>query len=257
VKPNKSGDPHGTIVVQPGGRFVAINVPVRQLITYAYGLQASQLGDGPTWSRTDRFDVTAKAGVEIQSPDGTPSASAQLMLQALLAERFKLAIHREPRELPIYVLVLARSDRSLGPGMRASTTDCSSPSTARGRSSGPPTVPVSFTEPVTCGVRMGHGRLTAADATLPQFITSLANTVQRVVQDRTGLVGRYDMVMTWVPDSMPQSAQGPGTAVPTPLDPNGVSIFTALQEQLGLKLESSSGQVEVVVIDSLDRPTPD
>jgi uncharacterized protein (TIGR03435 family) len=63
--------------------------------------------------------------------------------------------------------------------------------------------------------------------------------------------------MTWVPDSMPQSAQGPGTAVPTPLDPNGVSIFTALQEQLGLKLESSSGQVEVVVIDSLDRPTPD
>jgi uncharacterized protein (TIGR03435 family) len=102
---------------------------------------------------------------------------------------------------------------------------------------------------------MGHGRLLAADATMAQLATALSNTVQRVVRDNTGLPGRYTMEMTWAPESMP-TANGPSSA-PSAIDPNGTSIFTALQEQLGLKLESARGPVDVMVIDGIERPTPD
>jgi uncharacterized protein (TIGR03435 family) len=253
VKPSKASDPHGTIVVQPGGRYVAVNVAIRQLITQAYGVQSNQLVDGPDWTRTDRFDVTAKADGDLLLASATEGAtSLQLMLRALLAERFRLRVHQESRPLPIYALVLARGDRALGPKMRVSTADCASQTPARGvPAPGPP----SFSDPVTCGVRMGHGRLLAADATMAQLATGLSNTVQRVVRDNTGLTGRYSMEMSWVPESMPTAAAG--SSAVAAVDPNGTSIFTALQEQLGLKLEPARGPVDVVVIDSIERPTPD
>jgi uncharacterized protein (TIGR03435 family) len=253
IKPSKASDPHGTVVLQPGGRFVAVNVAVRQLITQAYGVQSSQLVDGPDWSRTDRFDVTARADGDLSLTNATGgTTSLQLMLRAMLAERFRLRVHQESRQLPIYALVLARSDKAIGPKIQVSTADCAAQTPTRGiPAPGPP----SFNDPLKCGVRMGHGRLLAADATMAQLATGLSNTVQRVVRDSTGLAGRYSMEMTWVPESMPTS-NGPFPA-PSAIDPNGTSIFTALQEQLGLRLESARGPVDVVVIDNIERPTPD
>lgn len=262
IKPNRSGDPHGTAVVQPGGRYTAVNITVSQLISEAYGLQSGQLVGGPDWTRIERVDITATVGGDIGpgAVDGSGSFSGssrlQLMLQALLTERFTLVVHRESREQPIYALVLARNDGTLGPKMRVSTADCAA------RSDQPLPGPPSFNAPVTCAARLGHGRLSAADATMAQLAASLSSTVQRVVRDRTGLMGRYSMEVSFTPERMPQApgpTPGPGAGATSPLsiDPNGTSIFTVLQEELGLKLESARGPVDVVVIDSIERATTD
>jgi uncharacterized protein (TIGR03435 family) len=249
VKPNRSGDPHGTSAVQPGGRYAAVNITVSQLISDAFGLQSGQLVGGADWTRIERVDVTATAGGEIPGAvDGGGSSRLQLMLQALLAERFKLVVHRELREQPIYALVLARSDGTLGPKVRASTADCAA------RSDQPPSGLLVFNAPVTCAARLGHGQLSARDATMAQLAVSLSSTVQRVVRDRTGLLGRYSLAVSFTPERMPQA---PGATTPLTIDPNGTSIFTVLQEELGLKLESARGPVDIVVIDSIERATTD
>jgi uncharacterized protein (TIGR03435 family) len=249
VKPNRSGDPHGTAAVQPGGRFAAVNITVSQLISDAYGLQSGQLVGGPDWTRTERVDITATAGSDLQpgAVDGSGSTRLQLMLQALLTERFKLVVHRESREQPIYALVLARSDGTLGPKMRVSTADCTAPS-------GPPI----FNAPVMCAVRLGHGQLSARDATLAQLAASLSSTVQRVVRDRTGLMGRYSLDVSFTPERMPQASGSPtGATTQVSIDPNGTSIFTVLQEDLGLKLESARAPVDIVVVDNIERAATD
>lgn len=242
VKPNRSGDPHGTVVVQPGGRYAAVNISVSQLVSEAYGLQSGQLVGGPDWTRTDRVDITATAGGDIQpgAVDSGGFSRLQLMLQALLADRFRLVVHRDSREQSIYALVRARSDGTLGPKMRLSTADCALPLAA------------------ICAVRLGHGRLSAGDATMAQLAASLSSTVQRVVRDRTGLTGRYSMEVSFTPERMPQGpAPSPGAVSPPAIDPNGTSIFTVLQEELGLKLESARAPVDIVVIDSIERATTD
>jgi len=251
VRPNESGDPHGTSAVYPGGRYLAVNMTLAELITQAYGLQSSQLADGPGWLRTERFDVTARADGELQATglvEGTGSERLHAMLQALLAERFKLVAHRETREQPIYALVPARTDNALGPNMHLSTTDCDAELAERPGQAGEPSPGrAGLTTPVPCGLRMGHGVLVARDATIGELAASLSRTVQRVVQDQTGLTGRYDMDMTFTPER---------TSRVLPVDPDETSIFTALREQLGLKLESAHAPVEVVVIDRVERPTP-
>ena len=103
-----------------------------------------------------------------------------------------------------------------------------------------------------CGIRIGMGNLAMGGAPMPQFANSLAIFVGRTVQDKTGLTGNYDVTLTWTPDQMPQ--RPPGAPEPPPADPNGPSIFTALQEQLGLKLDSQKGPVSVLVIDRVERP---
>lgn len=260
VKPNRSGDPHGTVVVQPGGRYTAVNISVYQLVSDAYGLQSGQLVGGPDWTRTDRVNVIATAGGEIQpdAVDGSGFNRLQLMLQALLADRFRLAVHRESRDQSIYALVRARRDGALGPKLRVSTADCAEPpAAARPRTGEPPAAPPSFAAPQICAVRVGHGRLLVGDATMAQLAASLSSTVQRVVRDRTGLTGRYSAEVSFVPERMPQAAPGQGAASPVPIDPNATSIFTVLQEELGLRLESARAPVDVVVIDSVARATTD
>jgi uncharacterized protein (TIGR03435 family) len=253
VKPNKSGDPHGTAAVQPGGRYAAVNITVSQLISDAYGLQSGQLVGGPDWIRIERVDITAMAGGDIPpAVDASGSSPLQLMLRALLAERFTLVVHRESREQPIYALVLARNDGTLGPKMRASTADCSA-----GSDQPLPGPPV-FNAPVKCAARLGHGRLSAVDATMAQVATTLSSTVQRVVRDRTGLQGRYSLDVSFTPERMPQApGSSAGATSPVSIDPNGTSIFTVLQEELGLKLESVRGPVDIVIVDSIQRATTD
>jgi uncharacterized protein (TIGR03435 family) len=106
-------------------------------------------------------------------------------------------------------------------------------------------------------MRLGGGQLSAGSTPLSQLAISLGPMVQRVIVDRTGLSGNFDFDLKWTPDQMPQGAPPPGAPPLPAADPNGPSLFTALQEQLGLKLEAERGPVEVLVIDSVDRPTPD
>ncbi|RPI54010.1 MAG: TIGR03435 family protein [Acidobacteria bacterium] len=176
------------------------------------------------------------------------------MLQDLLEDRFKLAAHRESREQAIYELTFARSDRALGPGLRPSTVDCAA-FRPRGRG-GPPPGPPPAGERPQCGMRMAPWQIAAGGVSIGQLALVLSQSAQRMVVDRTGLTGNYDIDLTWTPDRLPQGAPPPGVQLPS-IDPNGPSLFTALQEQLGPKLESERGPVEVLVIDHVERPTPD
>jgi uncharacterized protein (TIGR03435 family) len=246
VKRNASGEAKVSIHTQPGGRFVATNVPVRFLVQYAYGLQPSQMAGGPDWLNNDRFDIVATAGADdgkVTEP-GSPGRM-QLMVRALLAERFKLGVHTETRDLPIFALVLANKDGRLGPQLKQSALDCSSPGAAAADSP-------------SCGIRIGRGpgTMVVGGAPLTQVANSLTTWVGRLVVDETGLTGDFDLTLNWTPDQLPQGfdkkiAAG-GLA---PVDPNGPSIFTAVQEQLGLKLDSRKSAVEVLVIDRAEHPT--
>ena len=256
VKPNKSGDGRVAIGNQPGGRFTATNVPLRLLIRVAYKIQDFQVVGAPDWS--DRFDIVAKAASDIPpEPPGAPPGPLQFMLQSLLAERFKLVAHPETRELPIYALTIARSDGKLGPGLRQAAVDCqASLAAARARGNGPPPFPGPGERP-TCGLRMAPGLMSGGGVSISQLADTLSPFLQRVVIDRTGLAGNFDVDLTWTPEQLPQGPPPPGAPPLPPIDPNGPSLFTALQEQLGLKLDSTKGSVSVLVIDHAEQPAPD
>jgi uncharacterized protein (TIGR03435 family) len=256
VKPNTGGDNRMMLGMQPGGGITATNMPLRALVTWAYQLQDFQLVGAPEWIDNERFNITAKATVE--GVQGQPSEAemrdVRQRMQSLLEERFKLAAHRETRPLPVYALVLARPDGKLGPQLRPSTVDCAAMA-GRGRQAGPMAPPAPGERP-PCGMMMRPGAIAAGATTISQLIQPLSMFTHRTVIDHTGLKGNFDIDLSFTPDQMPAGAPPPGVAAP-PIDPNGPSIFTALQEQLGLKLESENAPVEVLVIDRVERPTPD
>ena len=229
VKLHTSDDQRVMMVAQPGGRFVAANIPLRLLIRTAFQLQDDQIVGGPNWLATDRFDIEARA------PDlpGPPNAQLLAMLRSLLADRFKMTTHGDKRALPVFALERARRDGSLGPGLRL--TAC-------------PELAVDLSQPRPCtNVQTGVGSLTVHGMPFNQFTPFLSPYMNRVVVDRTGLDGRYDIELKWTPE---QPGQGPGGPDERPAsDPNAVSIFTAVQEQLGLKLEATRAPVDVLVID--------
>ena len=184
------------------------------------------------------------------------------MLRALLAERFKLVVHMETKEMPVYALVLARPDGKLGPKIDVSTVDCAAMMAARGRGAGgPPPAPPAPGERPPCGVFMGPGNIAAGSVGMSQLAQVLSPRVNRIIVDKTELKGQYGFTLDFTPDQMPNLPPGvtapPGAPPLPPIDPNGPSLFTALQEQLGLKLDSQRGQVEMLVIDSIEQPTPD
>ena len=186
VKPDKSGAPRVGILLQPGGLYTATNVTLQQLIQNAYRVQGFQVQGGPDWIKSDRFDIVAKAGTAT-----TPApAQIQLMMQALLADRFKVGVHREQRDGQVYALVMAKTGGKPGPQLRPS--DCMP---------GPP--------PSLCGgARVGPGTLTAQGIPIAQFANFLSNLVNRVVIDKTGLTGNVDVDLKWAPD--PALGGGPG-----------------------------------------------
>jgi uncharacterized protein (TIGR03435 family) len=263
------------------GMISANGVPVRLLMRQAYGqLQDFQLVGGPAWINSDRFDIEAK----IEGGGPMSPQIIQSVLRQILEERFALKVHRESRELPIYALMLARSDGRLGSNLKPTSAECATMMTQRGRGSapgpdgrggvmisrggpppdgrgpgragGPPTL--DFDAPPVCGQRGGgFGRMRAGGTTMADFATMISGTAQRVVIDKTGLTGYYDIALTFTPasDQLPQGPPPPGAPPPPPIDPDGPTFFTAIQEQLGLKLDNQRGPVEVVVIDSIQQPT--
>ena len=238
----------------PGNdRFTATNVPLRELIRFAYDVQDVRLLGGPEWINSERFDITAKAEQPFPAwgPSGAPMPLL-LMMRALLGDRFGLVTHQETRELSVFALVVARDDRKFGPEITPSKLDCESQ--AQARRGGPP--PSSPDQP-TCGMRIAPGRMVIGGTPMSQFAAVLSNFVQRIVLDRTQLPGTFDFRLSWTPDRIPQGPAPPGAPPLPPVDPNGPSLFAALQEQLGLKLESTRAPLEVLVIDRVERPTPD
>jgi uncharacterized protein (TIGR03435 family) len=158
--------------------------------------------------------------------------------------------------MPILAL-RARSEGKLGPQLHSSMTDCAAILAARRAGQPPPRQP--FSEPVQCGMRMLPGNLSMGGTPLSQFAQYLSGSLQRVVVDQTGLTGNYDLNLTWTPDSIgpPPDAPPDLAKIIAAIDPNGPSLFTAIQEQLGLKLEATKAPVDVLVIDRVGKPTPD
>jgi uncharacterized protein (TIGR03435 family) len=254
VKKNTSGDSRANMRTQPGGRLVVTNARLKGLIAEAFGMAIppslidSRILGGPDWIGSERYDINAKASTEFKpSPDGPPR-ELLLMIRSLLEERFKLKAHRETRELPIYELVVARADGRLGPEMRKPAADCDA---AIAAGIPPPRQPG---EPPPCGLMGGPARTIGGGATMTQLAANLSVRLERMVFDKTGLAGRFAFNLAWTPDRLPTEAPPPG--VP-PIDPDGPSLFTALPEQLGLKLQPAKGPVDVLVIDSIEHPTED
>lgn len=229
VKPS-APDEHNSFMSQrlPGGSLRLIGLPLRMMIMRAYDVKAFQLAGGPDWVRTDRWDVLAKAeGVE----DRLTPAQERPMLQALLRDRFQLKVHIETREMPVYALTVDKSVSKL-----------------------------TLNTGAVRQFRTGNGSLTVNNGGIPELVNWLSQALGRVVIDRTRLNGEYDYALSWTPEpgqGGPESiGQPPGTlGGVTPSGADGPSIFTALQQQLGLRLVSQEGPVEIVVLDSAEKPS--
>ena len=251
VKANKEGPGESYIRRQPGGRLTAVNFPLRAMVTFAYQLQGFQLVNAPTWLAEERVDIVGKLpGDPPPVPPGSGPDPHMIAMRTLLAERFKLRVHRETQQLDIYALVKARPDGQLGPALRQSSDECERIMKSVVNGGPRPTGP----DAPYCGVTQNLGRIRFGGFPLSQFASSLSGQVGRFVVDRTGLTGMWDFELTFAAE--PRGPLPPGVQLP-PVDPNAPSLFTAIQEQLGLKLEATKGPVEVLVVDSVDRPISD
>jgi uncharacterized protein (TIGR03435 family) len=224
----------------PGGRVNITNMTLKEMIVLAYRIQPYQISGGPPWLATAHYDISAK-------PESAPKdGELQLMLQALLRDRFQLTIQRETRDLPIYALVLARKDGKLGPKlMESKEGGC-----ATHAPDGPPVAATLF-----CGQQsMGPRMLNATAVPIANIVPMLARILGRTVVDKTGLTGNYDISAEWAQDESQLGGLSP-EARAAASDTPGPSIFTALQEQLGLKLESQKGPVEVFVVERAEKPS--
>jgi uncharacterized protein (TIGR03435 family) len=222
VKPSAPNQRGYGIVPEPGGGLKVRNAPLALIIGEAFAVQSFQLSGVPSWANSARYDIDARAA----DPQADKRQLRQ-MLESLLADRFRLAVHRETRDLPVYSLVAARS----GPKL-----------TRAADAAGPHGV----------DFRDGGLIIIGRAATMEEFAQALSFRVGRRVTDRTGLDGRYDFRVEFTPDeAIPRF----GDEHPPAGDPDGSSLFTALQEQIGLRLQAAKGPVEIVVVDKVERPT--
>lgn len=248
IKPNKSS-------VNGGFRFgmrytddglSVENYPLLSLIQQAYGVNKDRISGAPDWLNSERYDIEAKMDGAVAealkklSP-AERETTRQHMLQALLADRFKLTLHREDRELPVYNLVIAKN------GPKLQETKPNEPNTVPGGASpngSTPGVGVSVGGGRGGGFGGGGGLRTSSGkgATIESMLATLSAASGRPVLDKTGLTGKYDYKLQWAPEDSQAEA-----------DSAGPSIFTAVQEQLGLKLESAKGPVEFIVIDHVEK----
>jgi uncharacterized protein (TIGR03435 family) len=219
VKPAPPGVTGRSFTESPGGRLTTSNASLKMLIAFAYQVMPEQVVGGPVWVESDGFDIETKG----TSPNVTQSQFRQ-MIQGLLTERFHMAAHRETRELPVYALVQARN------GAKLTETRDDNPEV---------------------GVRIvGPGQMIGVKATMAMLAATLYRPLQRKVIDETGLTGSYSFKVRFAPE--PKRAGTGAEAAPASDSP---SIFTALQEQLGLSLKPGKGPVEVVVVDHAEKPT--
>ena len=246
IKPSPPDERYFMMQLQPGGGLRATGVTLKMLITQAYDVREFQVSGGPGWINTARYDIVARPehNADSDPPPEDPRKMSdeqrktlgeqmRARLVALLADRFRLKVHRETQQALAYLLVVGKNGPKLKQTEEGSET--------RGR------------------MRMGRGELNGDGVKLEFLAQVLANQLGRPVVDKTGLTGNYDIKLAWTPD--------PGQPAPLPLgpppglepspapDPSGPSIFTAIEEQLGLRLESQKAPIETIVIDSVEKPS--
>jgi uncharacterized protein (TIGR03435 family) len=241
VKPDSSGGLNFSIRIVPGG-LRGFNAPLRGLITAAYQIPDSKLSGGPAWVDSARFDIEAKAHLDPAEP--TEDQISQ-MLQKLLADRFQLKLHKETKDLPVYELLIAKNGPKLDPPRGKG---CFDP-----HAGVPPPTPGPGEPPVRpCGGFNGNpGQLLGAKVPMWRFAMNLSRVLGRNVVNKTGLEGPYDITLRWSPN---ETLGSPALTEPPPADNAGPSLFTAIQEQLGLQLKSARGPVEFLVIDHAEKP---
>lgn len=239
IRPSANYDGRIFIQIEPGGGLRTTGANLRYLLSLAYDVYAFRVSGGPGWIDSDRFDILAKPERVAASYNTTEDSrnmtdsqrktaqeQVRLRLQALLADRFQLVIHRETKEGAVYALVVGKNGAKL--------------QQADGKEEG------------RRGLRPERGQMTGNVASLEMLVTALSNQLGRPVLDRTGLKGNFDFKLEWTPDA---AQAAPGADAPPLPDPSGPSLFTAIQEQLGLRLESQKGPVEMIVIDRVARPS--
>lgn len=227
IKPGDPQAPRFGIRLQPNGRFVATNASLRQLISYAYDVRSNQITGGAPWSDSEIYSVEAKP--DAAAPVLTGQAHAEqtrLMLQSLLAERFGLVIHWVSKDEPVYELVVAKN----GPKLKEAA------------------------EGEIESERVGRSQITGTGTPIALLIKPLSQLMGRSIVDGTQLTGKYDFSVQWTPSPGPFRS---GDAGEPPADPDGISVFTALEEQLGLQLRAARGSVEILVIDHAEKPSVD
>lgn len=257
----KPSDPNtrGTFFRNSPGTLNIVGANVSFLIQQAYDVRAFQVSGGPGWINSDRYDVMAK--IESTAPPTNPAEVADQRkameqqrerLRALLEERCHLKIHHETKELQAYILTPAKGGSKL---KQTAPAAADQDETDRDRPRGP-------------FLRMGRGQLIGQSVSMDFLVQILAQQLGRPVIDQTGLTGAFDFILEWTPESGPGLGPGFGSPVasvpgkepprldnPAPDEPNGPSIFAAVQEQLGLKLESRKAPTDIIVIDSIEKPS--
>lgn len=227
----------------PDGTLIMTNQPIASIIFSASAVPAREVVGLPDWANTDRYDVTAKP------PPGSTLQQRAEMMRTMFAERMKLKAHVEDRERDTFALVIARSDGRLGPQLKKSTLDCS----PRPPGSTPPPPPPDLFDTQSamnrCGGLFGQGSIVSGGMTMDRLVPSLTGLAGRQVNNRTGLQGDYSFTLTF------STPRRPGTSQEAPAPDDAPDFFTALREQLGLKLEPEKTMVPVLVIDHIERPT--
>jgi uncharacterized protein (TIGR03435 family) len=231
----------GQLVDQQGLRYRMVNVTMRTMILNAYRPRSLRLVNAPGWVESDRYDL------EAAMPAGTGADQRAAMLRTLLAERARLAAHYEDREDDVYFLVLARPDARLGPSIRRAPRDCAAAAAAAQAGTPAPALAPAANGAPPCGIRSQGGEFLAGGITMEGLARNLGSRSGRIVIDRTGLDGFYELTLQY--DARRDATAAAASDAPT--------IFTALQEQLGLKLESGRAAVQTVIVDHIERPTPD
>jgi len=229
IKPSSPDAKGSSIQLVPGGGLNMTGIPLRTMIALANGVREFQVSGGPGWVGTERFDVTARVasaaakGQEdlAKMNEGqfkTVRDQSNERLRALMADRFQLVVHKETKEQPIYALLVSKNGAKLKEVKEAGARQ---------------------------GMNMGRGRAQGFGASVEMLVQDISSAMGRPVIDKTGLNGKYDFILEWTPDMAPTGDSAPA----------GPTIFTALQEQLGLRLESQKGPVETIVIDRAEKPS--
>jgi uncharacterized protein (TIGR03435 family) len=245
VKPNHTGccTTFGAGNGGSGGK----NVTLKILVAFAYRIQQFQVSGGPRWVDSDRFDIEGKA----ENPKADPD-QLRLMLRSLFEDRFKLKVHRETKQSPVYALVVEKGGLKIKLSSDQTSEDVNGPS--------PPGA-----GPNRGAIRIGVGNLVGNAVTLSWFATMLSQRMDRLIVDKTNLPGRFDIQLQWTPSPGENPFDPGGNKLPPTIidasgktvqaDPSGPSIFSAIQEQLGLRLESAKAPVELLVIDHVEKPS--
>lgn len=253
IKPNHSVDASSRTMMQPE-RFTATNTTVESLVALAYNVKDFQIAGGPSWVKSQGYDMEAKVEESVAEksrklPSDELRMRMRLMIQAMLADRFELKVSHQTKELPVYALVVAKG----GPKFQEAKPSDTRPNGIKGPDGRP--VRSGY------GIRIGLGQITGQSVSMGMLVDQLSEQLDRNIVDETGLTGTYDFTLRWTPDQGARALSGgaegvkPGIDDQSPTDSPQPSIFTAIQEQLGLKLQSTKASVGIIVIAHIEMPS--